>query len=199
MFLKQFSDLLESYVACDRLFVVGNLKVHFDNPSDPCTAALNVVIGNLSLEQLVNVPTHRRGHTLDWPITNRATDVLDLTVADMLLSDLFSDLLLRKPDRGIKIVMSPNTRSVDVHLFRTDLCNILEPPTQSDPTDPLQCLKHVLVPGTGPSCPLLTRTVTDRTSAPSMSLEVKQATVERRTAERKWRQSGLTVHREIYA
>ena len=48
MFLKQFTDLLESDVACERPFVVGDLNVHFDNPSDPCAAALNV--GNLSLE-----------------------------------------------------------------------------------------------------------------------------------------------------
>ena len=64
MFLEQFSDLLESYISCDRLF-------------DPSTSALNIVLDNLSLHQLVNVPTHRRGHTLDWLITNRATDVLD--------------------------------------------------------------------------------------------------------------------------
>ena len=57
VFLEQFTDLLESYVACDKLFVVGDLNVHFDNPSDPCTAALNAVLGNLSLEQLVNVPS----------------------------------------------------------------------------------------------------------------------------------------------
>ena len=78
---------------------MGDLNVHFDNPSDPCTAALNAVLANLGLEQLVNVPTHRRGHTLDWLITNRAADVLDLTVADMLLSDHFIisfDLLFRK-------------------------------------------------------------------------------------------------------
>ena len=71
------------------LFVVGDLNIHLDNPSDPGTAALNAVLGNLSLEQLVNVPTHRRGHTLDWLIANRATDVLDLTVADMLLLSHF--------------------------------------------------------------------------------------------------------------
>ena len=117
MFLEQFTDLLESYVACDRLFVVGDLNVHFDNPSDPCTAALNAVLANLSLEQLVNVPTHRRGHTLDWLITNCATDVLDLTVADMLLSDHFIisfDLLFRKPGRVTKKVTSRNIRSVDM-------------------------------------------------------------------------------------
>ena len=94
MFLEQFSDLLESYVAYDRLFGVGDLNVHFDNPSDPCTAALNVALGNLGLEQLVNVPTHRRGHIFDWLISNRAADVLDLTVADMLLSDHLKKILL---------------------------------------------------------------------------------------------------------
>ena len=41
--------------------------------------------------------------------------------------------------------------------------------------------------------------MTDRTSAPWMTLEVKQDKTERRTAERKWRQSGFTVHREIFA
>ena len=46
--------------------------------------------------------------------------------------------------------------------------------------------------------PLVTRTVTDRTSAPWMTLEIKQAKVQRRLAERTWRESGLTVHREIY-
>ena len=70
MFLEQFSDLLESYVSYDRLFVVGDLNVHFDKPSDPTTSALNVVLDNLSLHQLVNVPTHLHGHTLDRLITN---------------------------------------------------------------------------------------------------------------------------------
>ena len=71
------------------LFVVGDLNVHFDKSSDPSIPALNVVLDNLSLHQLVNVPTHRLVHTLHWVITNRATDVLDLTVIDMLLSDHF--------------------------------------------------------------------------------------------------------------
>ena len=117
---EQFSDLLELYIACDSFFVClfvcfclfvfvlffveGYLNFHFDNPSDPCTAALNVA-GNLSLEQSVNA-AHRRGHIVHWLIMNRATDVLDLTVADMLLSDHFVIsfyLLLRKPGRVRKI------------------------------------------------------------------------------------------------
>ena len=50
MFSEQFSGLLESYVSCDRLFVVGDLNVHFDKPSDPSASALNVVLDHLSLQ-----------------------------------------------------------------------------------------------------------------------------------------------------
>ena len=95
--------------------------------------------------------------------------------------------------------MSRNIRSVDMHVFRTDLRHVLESTTQSDLADPLSvystCLRQVL----DHHAPLVTRTVTDRTSAPWMTLEVKHTKVERRTAERKWRQSGLTVHWVIYA
>ena len=69
MFLEQFSDLFKLYVSCDRLFVVGDLNVHFDKPSDSSTSALNVVLDNLSLYQFVKIPTHRHGHILDWLIT----------------------------------------------------------------------------------------------------------------------------------
>ena len=127
-------------------FVVGDLNVHFDNPYDPCTAALNAVLYNLSLELLVNFLTHRRGHTLDWLIPNRVTDVLDLTVADMLLSDHFVisfDLLLRKPGRVTKKVTSRNIRSVDMYAFRTDLPNFLSMPLNLNQLTPLVCKTHV--------------------------------------------------------
>ena len=169
MFLEQFSDLLEAYVSCDRLFVVGDLNVHFDKPTDPSTSALNVVIDNLSLHQLVNVPTHRRGHILDWLITNRATDVLDLTVTDMLLSHHFVitfDLLLRKPVGEKRKIISRNIGAIDMRDFRTDIPNLLGSATQSDSTDPLgvynTCSRQLL----DRHAPLVKRTVTDRTSAP---------------------------------
>ena len=200
MFLEQFSDLLESYVSCDRLFVVGDLNVHFDRPSHPTTSGQKVAIDNLSLHQLVNVPTHRRGHTLDRLITNHATDVLDLTVLVMLLSDHFVisfNLLLRKPVREKRKIISRNIRAIDMHEFRTDVHNILESATQSNSTDPLVVYKTCLRQLLNRHAPLVTRTVTDRTSAPWMTLEIKQAKVQRRLSERKWRESSLAVHREI--
>ena len=52
MFLEQVSDLLEScldgIISCGGLFVVGDLNVRFDKPSDPSTSALNVVFDHLT-------------------------------------------------------------------------------------------------------------------------------------------------------
>ena len=85
-----------------------------------------------------------------------------------------------------------------MHDFRTDVHNLLRSATQSDSTDPLgvynTCLHQLL----DHHAPLVTRTVTNRTSAPWMTLEIKQAKVQRRLAERKWRESGSAVHRGIY-
>ena len=89
MFLDEFPDLLESYVSCDRLFVLGDINFHFDSDSDISVADLKKLLHNLSLQQLVNVPTHRRGRTLDWLITNRVVDVEVLCVVDKLISDHF--------------------------------------------------------------------------------------------------------------
>ena len=163
MFLEQFSDLLESYISCDRVFAVGDLNVHFDKPSDPSTSALNVVLDNLRLHQLVKVPTHRRGHTLDWLIINLTTDVLDLTVVDMLLSNHFVialDLLLRKPVRELKKILLQNIRAIDMHVFRTDVHNLLGSATQSNATDPLGVYNTSLRQLLDRHAPLVTRTVT---------------------------------------
>ena len=83
-------------------------------------------------------------------------------------------------------------------IFRTDVHNLPGPATQSNSTDPPgvynTCLRQLL----DYHAPLVARTVTDRTSATWMTLEIKQAKIQRRPAERTWRESGLAVHREIY-
>ena len=77
--------------------------------------------------------------------------MLDLTVVDMLLSDHFVislDLLLRKPVREKRKIISRNIRAIDMHDFRTDVHNLLGSATQSDSTDPLgvynTCLRQLL-------------------------------------------------------
>ena len=56
MFLDEFPDLLQSYVSCDRLFVLGDINFHVYSDSDVSVADLKKLLLNLSLQQLVNVP-----------------------------------------------------------------------------------------------------------------------------------------------
>ena len=119
----------------------------------------------------------------------------------MLLLDhcvISFDLLLRKPVREKKKIISRNIRAIDMRDFRTDVHNLLESATQSNSSDLLGVYNTCFLQLFDRHAPLVTRTVKDCASAPWMTLEIKQAKAQRRLAERKWRESGLTVHREIY-
>ena len=169
MFLDQFPDLLEAYITHERLFVVGDINVHFDNPSDHSTVALKALLENLGLEQLITVPTQRKGHTLDWLITNCVTDVKDLSVCDMMLSDHFVisfELDLRKPCKAKKNIASRNLKAINMHAFKTDARAILEPVSQDSSSDPISAYDTGLRQLLDQHAPLKSRTVSDRTSAP---------------------------------
>ena len=63
MFLDEFPDLLESYVSCDRLFVLGDINFHFDSDSDVSVADLkklqhSLSYSNLSMSPLTVVAIH---------------------------------------------------------------------------------------------------------------------------------------------
>ena len=85
-----------------------------------------------------------------------------------------------------------------MHVLRTDVHNVLGSVTQSNSADPLGVYNTCFCLLLDRHAPLVTCTVTDCTSTPWTTLEIKQAKVQRRLAERKWRESGLTVHWEIY-
>ena len=65
-----------------------------------------------------------------------------------------------------KKIISRNIRAIDMHYFNIDVHNLLGSATQSNSTDPLgvynTCLRQLL----DRHAPLVTRSVTDGTSAP---------------------------------
>ena len=114
-------------------------------PNNTYTAAL-LVLGNLTLKQLVNVPTHCCCHTLDWLIMNHATDVLDLTVTDIFLSDHFVisfDLSLKRPGRVAMKVMSRNISLLTCMILGLMFIMYLSLPLSLILLTPSVCTKHV--------------------------------------------------------
>ena len=86
---EQLPDLLD-YVNSLPGFVclVGNMNIHFDNPLQSLTKQTLSALSLYNLVQVINRPTHRCGHIIDWVIVRPDDDIhRKSTVTDSLESD----------------------------------------------------------------------------------------------------------------
>ena len=69
MFLEEFLELLSQYADShsDTVYI-GDFNFHYDDCSDGQVSCLRTMLSDHNLTQLVNVPTHQRGHILDWVV-----------------------------------------------------------------------------------------------------------------------------------
>ena len=76
MFTEQLPDLLD-YVNSLPGFVclVGDMNIHFDNPLQSPTKQTLTTFSLYDLVQVVNKPTHRCGHIIDWVIVRPDDDI----------------------------------------------------------------------------------------------------------------------------
>ena len=89
MFTEQLPDLVD-YINNLPGFVclVGDMNIHFDNPLQSLTKQILTTLSLYSLVQVINKPTHRCGHIIDWVIVRPDDDIhIKSTVTDSLESD----------------------------------------------------------------------------------------------------------------
>ena len=89
MYTEQLPDLLD-YVSNLPGFVciVGDMNIDFDNPLQSQTKQTLTTLSLYSLVQVINKPTHRCGHIIDWVIVRPVDDIhRKSTVTDSLESD----------------------------------------------------------------------------------------------------------------
>ena len=69
LFLEEFSELLSQYAdsSSDTVYI-GDFNFHYDDCSDGQISRLRTMLSDHNLTQLVNVPTRKRGHILDWVV-----------------------------------------------------------------------------------------------------------------------------------
>ena len=69
MFLKEFPELLSQYAdSCRDVVYLGEFNFHYDDSSDGQVSQLKTLLSDHSLVQLVNVPSHKCSHILDWVV-----------------------------------------------------------------------------------------------------------------------------------
>ena len=116
MFTEQLPDLLD-YV--DRLpgFVclVGDMNIHFDNPLQSLTKQILSTLSLYSLVQVINKPTHRCGHIIDWVIVRPDDDIHRKSIAT---DSLESDHYCTKSYFNISVSKPSSSSFLGVHPLR---------------------------------------------------------------------------------
>jgi endonuclease/exonuclease/phosphatase (EEP) superfamily protein YafD len=83
------------------ILMAGDFNFHIDNIGDSDTIKLNKILESFNLQQHVNGPTHKKGHTLDLIITrNEDKLVTGIRIHDPVISDhlaIHCTLQLEKP------------------------------------------------------------------------------------------------------
>ncbi len=86
-FLTEFADLLSLVcVKFERILILGDFNIHIDKNDSTMTRDFLSLLDCFDLKQLVDCPTHIKGHTLDLVITN-GTFLSQLSSSDFGLSD----------------------------------------------------------------------------------------------------------------
>ena len=131
MFTEQLPDLLD-YVNNLPGFVclVGDMNIHFDNPLQSLTKQTLTTLSVYNLIQVINKPTHRCGHIIDWVIVRPDDDIhRKSTVTDSLESDHYCtksyfSVSVSKPSTLYRTVR--NIANIDRPSFIAELSSVSE-------------------------------------------------------------------------
>ena len=89
MFTEQLPECLDYVNSLPRFVcLVGDMNIHFDNPLQSLTKQTLSTVSLHSLDQVINKPTHRCCHIIDWIIVRPDDEIhRKSTVTDSLESD----------------------------------------------------------------------------------------------------------------
>ena len=174
MFLEEFSELLSQYAdsRSDTVYI-GDSNFHYDDCSDGQVSRLRTKLSDHNLTQLVNVPTQKRGHTLDWVVvrTENSCFCFDSVQDYPDLSDhkaAVCTLAVTKPSPRRRLVTSRNIKAICLSDFQSDVRAWVEAASQQ--CSDLDLASLVYTDGLrrilDRHAPSVTRRARDRPSAP---------------------------------
>ena len=203
-FISEFSRVLDRAATRPTEYViVGDFNVHYGDQLRPDVRDLSELLKDNEFKQHVTEPTHVGGNILDLVITR---DTPDNTIAGVSVDTLLSDhnivqcnLLLVKPRRPRQKITYRKYAAINNVEFLSDL----EQSTLfTNPSDQIAGLSRqynsTITELIDKHAPLITRVITIRQKTPWFSEGLSEAKRQLRRAERRWRQSRLTVHRDMF-
>jgi hypothetical protein len=200
MFINELPDFLEFVNDLPgTLLLIGDFNFHFNKPTVGYTPEVLEILDTFGLQQSVNEITNKQGNTVDWVVYRDSDHLLESSTVD---NNLASDHYAVKCELDITRPAVPKTykevrkiSAIDIEAFKSDLITVI-------PSEPSACqLTSALRATLDKHAPSSKRLISDRSLCQwynTVGPELLEAKQERRKAERRWRTTGLTVHREIY-
>ena len=112
------------------LCLVGDMNIHFNNPLQSLTKQTLSTLSLYNLVQVINKPTHRCGHIIDWVIVRPDDDIhRKSTATDSLESDHYCtksyfNVSVSMPSTLCKTIR--NIANIDRPSFIADLSSVSE-------------------------------------------------------------------------
>lgn len=202
-FLQEFSSLLSSYTTRAGSFViVGDFNIHWDCKVKRNVINFSEILSMFGFLQHVDSPTHEHGHIIDLVITHENDSVVSNVTTSTLISDHHAVLF----KMNVCKPTSPNITRCFRKISSVDMASFREQLSSSDlakcrldcPNVGTDQLNNVLRELLDAHAPLSEKVVSNKHSVPWYTLRLREAKRMRRKLERKWRSTGLVVHREMF-
>ena len=180
--------------------LVGDMNIHFDKPLQSLTKQTLTTLSLYNLVQVINMPTHRCGHIIDRIIVRPDEDIhKESTVTDSLVSEHYCtksyfNVSVSKPSTLYRTV--GNMANIDRPSFIAELSSVSEFSSVENVNQFCDFLRTVIDKHAPPSL----RKVITHNSSPwfeSIRDELFIAKRGRRLAERKWRNTKLTIFKDL--
>ena len=177
------------------------MNIHFDNPLQSLTKQTLTALSLYNLVQLINEPTHRCGRTIHWVIVRPDDDIHKKSTATGSLKSYnyctksYFYVSVSKPSTLYRTV--GNMTYIDCPSFIAELSSVSEFSSVEKANQFCDYLRTVLDKHAPPSL----QKVIAHNSSPwfeSIRDELLIAKRKRRQAERKWRNTRLTVFKDLY-
>ena len=177
------------------------MNIHFDNPLQSQANLAWTTLSLYDLVKVINKPTHSCGHIIDWVIIRPDDDIHEkCTVTDTLESDnycskYYFNISVSKPSNTCWTVW--NMVNVDRPSFISVLSSVSVFSSDKKVNQNCAFSRTILDKYAPPS----RRNVITHNSSPwfeSIGDELFIAKRERRQAERKWRNTKLTIFMDLY-
>ena len=192
---------MTSASAHENVIITGDFNIHVDDATKNISKDFISLLSNCGLEQHIQCPTHKKGHTLDLLITSKqGLKPKDINSHDLCISDHFAlrfNFDFTKPESEHVILNYRDRKNVDISSLKKDISS-LSLKENNDIEHSVSCYNQSVISICDTHIPTVTRKIKVRPNRKWYSQLLRDERTKRRRLERKKTKSGSQKDKDSY-